>query len=65
MSYGTYRRLNAHVGESDLVILRRLRRKITKKARNSRAHRTARHELYRAVLLCHHHAQGIVREWRL
>lgn len=59
MYHGIYNRLGVHVGASALTVIRAARRKLAKKARRSRKHRTARHTFYRAMLAEHKDARDL------
>jgi len=60
----TYGRLNLHVGDSNVELIRRLWRKIDRTKRGPDA-RKMRHDLYRLLIEHHREAQELVKEWRL
>jgi hypothetical protein len=64
VSYALYSRLNVHVGESDVAVIRKVRRKIKKSCRTKRKFRNDRHKLYRSVLKEHHAALKLFRHYR-
>lgn len=60
---GTYNRLNLHVGASDVMVIRAVRRRLLRNAK-TRDYRTHRHELYRIMLRHHADARRLFKEWR-
>jgi hypothetical protein len=62
--FGTYNRLNVHVGASDIDVVRAARRKLKKSVRRARVHREGRHAFYRKMLAYHHEARDLFIEWR-
>jgi hypothetical protein len=63
--YGTYCRLNVHVGASNRAVIKAASRRIVKAARFSRKDRAARHAFYRDLLTHHRDARALVRRFRL
>lgn len=61
MYYGTYQRLNLHVGTSFRDVIRACRGKLKKSARRARKHKEARKVLYRACLYNHAMAGRLYR----
>jgi hypothetical protein len=59
--FGTYNRLNLHVADSDVELIRRVRRMVHKTKRGRDA-RTMRHALYRLLLDQHAQARALYRE---
>lgn len=55
MSLGTYQRLDVHVMDSNLTVIRAARLKIAAKHRRNPAHRDLRKDFYREMLA--HHAR--------
>lgn len=53
--FATYQRLGVHVMAGNLTLLRAASRKLTKRARRRRDHRTGRRLFYQAMLA--HHAR--------
>ena len=60
--FATYERLNLHVYDSDVAVIRAGRRLIAKKHRTSRDKRDARHTFYRRLLACHHSARRLYHD---
>lgn len=65
MHYNVYCWLNVSVFDSNMTIIRKLRKKIKKPERKGREKRESRHALYRGVLKCHANAQMLHRMFRL
>jgi hypothetical protein len=59
--FGTYNRLNLHVADSNLELIRRVRRMVhrTKRGRDAR---TMRHDLYRLLIKQHAKARALYVE---
>lgn len=62
--YSQYLRLNVHVGESDLAVIRKARRLLSRKGK-SPAMRAARKMWYREILEYHHEARELYRAVQL
>jgi hypothetical protein len=58
MIFGTYNRLNLHVADSNLELIRRVRRMVHKTKRGRDA-RTMRHDLYRLLIEQHAKARAL------
>jgi hypothetical protein len=59
--FGTYNRLNLHISDSNLELVRRVRRMVhrTKRGRDAR---TMRHDLYRLLIEQHANARALYVE---
>lgn len=64
MSYAMYCRLNCHVGESDVTVIRKVHKWIRPTHQHGRQWRKDRHKIYRTVLKEHHAAQALFRRYR-
>jgi hypothetical protein len=62
--YGTYQRLNLHVGENNRAVIKAASRKLKRSIRFARKHRAARHAFYRQMLNYHHDARDLFVTFR-
>lgn len=63
MSFGTYSRLGMHVDDSNMMVIRAVRRRLTDKAK-TRNYRTRRFRLYREMIRYHAAAKALFKEYR-
>jgi len=63
--YPTYQRLGITVWDGWRAVVRAAARKLTSEARRHPAHRQARHDFYREMLICHRQEQHLVTRYRL
>lgn len=63
---GTYRRIDPHVGDTNVSVIRKLRKRLKKSFLNdrSRSARRRRHAMYRAILQHHREAGELFRRYR-
>ena len=59
-----YNRLRVHVNDSDMKVIRAVRKRIKKKVLRDPKFRDARKALYRDILREHAEARELVRYWR-
>lgn len=60
--YGTYLRLNVHVGDSRMTVIRAARKKLSAKARRDPHLRDERKTFYRTMLAYHAEANNLYRD---
>ena len=62
--FGTYNRLNLHISDSNLELVRRVRRvrRMVHKTKRGRDARTMRHDLYRLLIEQHAKARALYIE---
>lgn len=62
--YALYCRLNCHVDESNVTVIRKIRAKMDVSIRTGREWRKRRHKIYRAMIKHHKSAQDLFKHWR-